>query len=133
MKLYCCGCEKEVKVRLTDGVEIYPHRNDLKDLPFWKCDKCNNFVGCHHKTKNRTRPLGVIPTAELRNARQHIHKRLDPLWRFKKIKRNDLYKQLSLMLGKEYHTSHIKTIDEARKVYKFIVIIEKDLNDSVPF
>lgn len=78
-EIYCCGCEKKVPARLTDGAEIYPHRHDLSGLPFWKCDTCGNFVGCHHKTKNRTRPLGCIPTPEIKEARKRIHSLLDPL------------------------------------------------------
>lgn len=78
--IYCCGCKADVGARLTDGREIYPHRADLAALPFWKCDACGNAVGCHHKTKERTRPLGCIPTPELKTARSHIHRVLDPLW-----------------------------------------------------
>lgn len=37
MLIFCCGCQKEVDALLTSGAEIYPHRCDLKDLPFWKC------------------------------------------------------------------------------------------------
>jgi len=70
MSLYCCACRADVPARLTDGGEIYPHRADLADLPFWKCDACNNFVGCHHQTKNRTHPLGCIPSPEIKNARK---------------------------------------------------------------
>ena len=66
-KIYCCGCGKKVSPRLTSGKEVYPHRSDLIKLPFWKCDKCGNFVGCHHKTKNRTATLGVIATKEIKN------------------------------------------------------------------
>ena len=57
--LYCCGCDTGTEARLTNGAEIYPHRPDLHELPFWKCDKCGNFVGCHHKTKDRTRPMKI--------------------------------------------------------------------------
>ena len=56
--IFCCGCQRKVDARLTNGEEMYPHRYDLANLPFWKCDVCQNFVGCHHKTKNRTKPLG---------------------------------------------------------------------------
>lgn len=69
MDLYCCGCKTKVSARLTDGAEVYPHRPDLHDLPFWRCDACGNFVGCHHRTKKRTGPLGCIPTPEVRWAR----------------------------------------------------------------
>ncbi|CAB5212840.1 Protein of unkown function DUF3268 [uncultured Caudovirales phage] len=117
----CCGCNGDkVDARLTNGAEIYPHRPDLASLPFWKCDGCGNYVGCHHKTANPTEPLGNIPTPELRKARNHIHAILDPIWKTKKIKRGELYKIISDHMGFGYHTAQIRTIDEARKVYKFI-------------
>lgn len=120
MLIRCCGCEKKVESRLTDGGEIYPHRPDLKSLPFWKCDACGDYVGCHHKTKNRTQPLGCIPTPEIKNARQHIHKLLDPIWQSGKMKRKELYKILSDRLGWKYHTANIRSVEEAREVYRII-------------
>jgi hypothetical protein len=118
MNIYCCCCNKEVAARLTDGSEIYPHRRDLHFMPFWKCDQCGNYVGCHHKTKNRTRPLGYIPSPELKNARNHIHRLIDPVWKSKLCSRQMLYGKISKLLGYEYHTAEIKTIEEARKVYR---------------
>jgi len=120
MNIYCCGCAEKVEARLTNGTEIYPHRPDLESLPFWKCDKCNNHVGCHHKTSNRTAPLGCIPTPELRNARNHIHKLLDPIWQSGKDTRNGIYKKLTDILGWRYHTAKIRSVEEAREVYKLI-------------
>jgi hypothetical protein len=119
-QIYCCGCQKNVAARLTGGQEIYPHRKDLYSLPFWKCDSCKNFVGCHHKTKNRTRPLGVIPTPEIKKARSHIHRILDPLWKSGRFKRKDIYAKLSKHINQEYHTAEIRDIDTARSVYSFI-------------
>ena len=119
--IYCCGCNKDVNARLTDGGEIYPHRPDLKELPFWKCDKCGNCVGCHHKMENNpTQPLGIIPTREIRNARKHIHAILDPIWQSGKMKRAVIYAELSKKLGWKYHTANIRTIYEARKVYRLV-------------
>ena len=80
MKIFCVSCDRDVEARLTDGKEVYPHRPELGPLPFWICNACKNSVGCHHKTKDRTRPLGVIAPVELKRARQHIHKILDPIW-----------------------------------------------------
>ena len=121
MLIRCCGCNSEkVQARLTDGSEIYPHREDLHELPFWKCDKCGNHVGCHHKTSNRTAPLGCIPTQEIKNARQHIHKILDPLWQSKKYKRSYIYMKISEFIGWKYHTASIRDIEEARNIYRFI-------------
>lgn len=123
--IYCCGCQKEVEARLTNGKEIYLHREDLHDLPFWICDTCKNYVGCHHKTKDRIKPLGVIPTEEIRNARKHIHAIFDPLWKSRRFNRKNLYKIVSDKLGWNYHTANIKTIKEARKVYRILKVIEK--------
>ncbi|WP_020474495.1 zinc-finger-containing protein [Zavarzinella formosa] len=116
----CCGCETKVEARLTDGREIYPHRPDLHAQPFWKCDRCGNYVGCHWKTKNPTEPLGNIPTPELRNARKHIHAILDPLWQSKRYGRKELYGMISDHMGFGYHTAQIRTVEEARKVWVFV-------------
>jgi hypothetical protein len=120
LEIYCCGCKEKVQARLIDGSEAYPHRKDLSSLPFWKCGTCNNFVGCHHKTKNRTRPLGCIPTKEIKNARQHIHRILDPLWKSKRFNRNEIYQKISDRVGWDYHTAKIRSIEEAREIYKII-------------
>lgn len=130
LMIYCCNCEKEVSARLTDGKEIYPHRSDLANLPFWKCDSCDSYVGCHHKTKNRTRPLGVIASKEIKNARVHIHRVLDPIWKSGACSRRKLYKLLSDKLGYQYHTAEIKTINEARHVYRVIIDLKKELKSK---
>jgi len=106
--------------RLTNGGEIYPHRPDLADLPFWRCDACGNYVGCHHKTKVRTRPLGCIPTKKLKKARQHIHKILDPVWQSGRMTRKEIYAKLSEKLGWSYHTAKIRSVEDARNVYRFV-------------
>jgi len=123
MMIFCCQCEKDVDARLTDGAEIYPHRDDLHSLPFWKCDTCKNYVGCHHKTSNRTKPLGNIPTKEIKNARQHIHRILDPIWKQGKMPRGKLYTMIAKELGYQYHTAEIKSVEEARKIYSIVKAI----------
>ena len=117
MKITCCGCGgKKVDARLTDGIEIYPHREDLYDLPFWKCDDCGNFVGCHHKTSNRTKPLGCIATKEVKAKRIGIHQIIDPLWQSGKHKRNCIYGWLSDKLGYRYHTANVRSLEEVAQV-----------------
>ncbi len=119
MKIYCCACGKDVSARLTNGREIYPHRRDLSRLPFWKCDSCRNFVGCHHKTSKPTTPLGCIPTPEIKNARQQIHRVLDPIWKSKRMSRKKVYQAVANQLGKStYHTAEIRSVEEARTVYR---------------
>jgi hypothetical protein len=127
--IFCCGCGCEVPARLTDGAEIYPHLADkpLGKVPFWKCDCCGNYVGTKHKTKNPTEPLGVIPTPELRNARRHIHALMDPMWKSKKIRRSEIYARLSEALGYQYHTAEIRTITDARRVYRMLQQIQQEV------
>lgn len=117
-EIHCCGCNTKVDARLTDGKEIYPHRPDLYKLPFWKCDACKNFVGCHHKTVNGTNPLGCIPTKGIRVLRIQIHAALDPLWKSGWRDRKELYSTITgLMGGKhKFHTAQIRSVEEARKV-----------------
>lgn len=117
--IYCHQCGDEVEARLTNGAEIYPHRPDLKDLPFWKHDVCGNYVGCHHKTDNPTEPLGTIPTEEARKARSMVHRTIDPLWKSGKISRRKLYGKLSKHLGKTYHTANVTTWREAFDICDF--------------
>ncbi|CAL9959105.1 hypothetical protein VPHD292_0047 [Vibrio phage D292] len=119
MNIYCCTCGSEVEARLTSGIEIYPHREDLCDLPFWICS-CGSFVGCHHKTKDRTRPLGVIPSDEIKAYRRKIHAVLDPLWKNKVRTRGALYSELTQVLGREYHTAELKTVDECEAILNHI-------------
>ena len=114
--IYCCNCKEEVDAVLVTGAGIYPHRPDLKKLPFWQCKACNAFVGCHHKTKDRTRPLGFIPSVAVKEARKKVHRIIDPLWQSGKISRRQLYAALSKAVGKEYHTAEIRTVEEAELV-----------------
>ena len=120
MKIYCTGCEQDVDARLTNGAEVYPHRPDLADYPFWHCDTCGNWVGCHHKTGTPTKPLGVIPTKKLKQWRQVIHAQLDPMWKEGNWNRKNLYAHLNIKLGYNYNTAQIKSVDEAQKVLEAI-------------
>lgn len=120
MKIYCTGCEKEVEARLTDGSEIYPYRADLYDLPFWKCDTCASYVGCHYKTEDRTRPLGYLASKKYRDLKIQIHALLDPLWKSGRLSRKEIYNKISKKLGRQYHTGEIKSVKEANKIIKFI-------------
>jgi hypothetical protein len=104
------------------GRHIYPHRPDLYHLNFWRC-LCDNYVGCH---PNSSKPLGCIPSPEMRNARKHIHELLDPLWQDGSFSRSELYRLISERIGKEYHTAEIRTIEEARDIYRTILQIKKE-------
>lgn len=112
-KVYCCGCWQHVQARFCSGKEIYPHRPDLSDKIFWKCDTCGNYVGCH---RNTARPLGVIPTPELRAARQRVHAAIDPFWKDGRISRTELYHKISCRIGEEFHTANMIRVSDADKI-----------------
>ena len=125
MIIFCCQCKTDVEARLTDGQETYPNRTDLYILPFWICDNCKNFVGCHHLTNERTRPLGVIPTKGIKKMRMAIHNTIDPIWKQFKGKtankmRRAIYNHISDMIGKEYHSGELRTIEDAVNIYNFV-------------
>jgi len=127
--IYCCGCKMDVVARQTNGKEIYPHRPDLHHLPFWKCDQCGNYVGCHHRSEEPLTPLGVIPTPGLRQLRQEIHRTLDPLWKSRRVKRAALYRNISDRIGWRFHTAKLRSMDEARKALSIIKSIEAEINE----
>lgn len=118
--IFCVECGKDVEARLTSGTEIYPHRSDLGWIPFWIHDVCGNYVGCHHKTANRTAPLGCIPTKELMEKRKQIHAVIDKLWKNGNMKRSAVYKAIGKKLGRKhpYHTAGIRNMAEAERVLK---------------
>lgn len=128
--IWCTACGKEVDARLTDGKEMYPHRPDLADLPFWVCETagCKAFVGTHHKTKNRLKPLGFLATPEIKKWRMIIHGILDPLWKEKKAKRGELYEEIGRELGRTYHTAEIYNVEEARQIYEIVKKIKNRLD-----
>jgi hypothetical protein len=115
----------EVDACLFGGDVIYPHRADLSHKIFWRCQNCGNYVGCH---PGGNKPLGNIPTPELRKARGHIHALLDPLWKSKKAPRGRLYARISQEIGRQYHTGEIRSVEEAREIYRIVQGLSKELS-----
>ncbi len=129
--IWCVACGFDTSARLTDGREVYPNRPDLATVPFWICDLCHNFVGCHHKTKkNRTQPLGCISTPKLKMLRNTIHDLIDPLWKEQGWSRGKIYGTLSKELGYTYHTGEIRTEEEANKIIEIISNIIQNARHS---
>lgn len=132
MKIYCTGCADTVTARLTDGAEMYPQRPDLATIPFWVHDQCGAFVGTHHKTKNKLKPLGFLATPEVKKWRKIIHTTLDPLWRNKLIRRGKAYAHISREIGRTYHTGEIYSVEEGKQVYEIVKALKRRLSPG-PF
>jgi hypothetical protein len=110
MRIYCCGCRREVAAYLADGGDVYPNRKNLADRKFWVCptEGCGAFVGTHWKTADPTAPLGTLATAEVRAMRQILHARLDPIWASGKVQRKRVYRALAHALGiREFHVAEV--------------------------
>jgi hypothetical protein len=90
MNNFCDYCKQPAK--LITGLELYPHRDDLAGLSFWKCEPCAAWVGCHKAgarvhlghasvTSDGTLPLGRLANAELRAAKSRAHAAFDRCWK----------------------------------------------------
>lgn len=102
-----CGyCDRQAK--LVGAEKIYPHRRDLAGRWFWDCDPCGAYVGCHPGT---TKPLGRLANAELRRAKQSVHRVLDPLWKSGGMKRKEAYALLAKGLSIAPQNCHIGMFD----------------------
>lgn len=115
MRVFCCICEKEIEPILVTGKDIYPCRKDLYELRFYQCLDCNGYVGTHKDG----RPLGYIVNNEVKKMRIRIHNLIDPIWKSRKMKREEVYKKLSDFCGRQFHTGSILSMDEAWKIYNY--------------
>lgn len=102
----CSYCGREAE--LVDGTEVYPHRPDLSDKKFYRCEPCAAWVGCHPGTD---RPLGRLANAELRRAKMAAHQALDPLWRSGRMSRSQAYDWLARQLGLHKSECHVGKFD----------------------
>lgn len=104
-----------IPAHLKNGSYVYPHRPDLFKKMFYVCFQCKAYVGCHPGTD---KPLGRLANAELRKAKQAAHAAFDPMWREKKMKRQNAYAWLADKLNINRNECHIGMMDEqtCRKV-----------------
>lgn len=119
-RLFCCECQKDVEAENVSGNTIYPHRPDLAAKRFFRCPHCGEYVGTHPDG----RPLGTIPTQELRILRYRIHLALDALWIGKKgarWKRSKYYRKIAKHFDlEEYYTGEISSVPFGEAVLSFV-------------
>ena len=119
MTATCLHCGGDC--RLTNGVEVYPHRTDLYPKLFYVCDRCDASVGVHSGTE---KPLGHAADKPTRNARMLLHEQiLDPLWKNepdRRAARRWVYKFLAKALGIEREDCHtgMFTIERCRDAWR---------------
>lgn len=101
---------------LAYGIDVFPHRPDLAEKPFWVCWPCDARVGCHPNTKE---PLGTLANAALRRLRSEVHELLDRRWlsahpRNRQARRGDTYAWLAKQLGLSEPECHVGMFDAER-------------------
>lgn len=127
---YCQGnCE------VVSGNVIYQSRPDLVALNFWRCPKpeCDAYVGCHKAgdytfvngkkvVSDGTLPFGTPANAQLRMARQSVHKAFDPFWKDQGFGRRQAYMMLAQGMDRHIETTHIAmfTLDDCVKALQIV-------------
>ena len=106
VKVVCEYCHGDA--RRVGAEKIYPHRPDLIGKWFWECAPCGAYVGCHPGTST---PLGRLANAELRRAKQSVHRVLDSLWKSGAMKRHAAYKALAEELDIAPQNCHVGMFD----------------------
>lgn len=103
----CDYCHRTAE--LVNGYMVYERcRPDLKHQKFWRCKPCEAWVGCH---PGSAIPMGRLANAELRKAKQAVHRVLDPLWKSGAMSRNDAYKMLAQGMGIAIQNCHVGMFD----------------------
>lgn len=116
----CQYCQSAVE--LVTGDVIYPHREDLSDKKFWRCAPCDAYVGCHPGTD---KPLGRLANADLRKAKQSVHRVFDPIWKSGQMTRSKAYRMLAQKMGMskcQCHVGHFN-LDECAKA---LLVLQND-------
>ena len=106
MRVACPYCHAAAE--LVSGNVIYPSRPDLVHRQFWRCARCDAWVGCHPGTAD---PLGRLANAPLRKARQRVHALLDPMWKSGAMKRTAAYQWLARKLAMAEQNCHVGMFD----------------------
>lgn len=73
------------------------------------CKPCDAYVGTNGNTK---KALGTLAKRELRELRKRAHFLFDPLWRQKKMTRNEAYKWLQKNMDLSPDKAHIGMFNE---------------------
>ena len=124
--------------QLVTGADIYRGSPELASKPYWRCEPCQTWCGCHAGTN---KPLGIPADKATRDARQHVHKDvLDPLWQgainalgyepedekaraiIRNVARKRVYEYLANRMGltrAETHTG-LFSIEQCRQAYRIL-------------
>ena len=98
-----------------ENKEIYG-QNYGRSVMCWYCKPCNAYVGCHNNSK---RPLGSMANAETREWRKRTHAAIDPLWKWKKMRRGEMYGMLNQHFGRQIHIGE-SDVETCKAIIQFV-------------
>ena len=136
----CNYCGKPAE--LVPGRTAYPHRSDLHELWFWRCNPCDAQVGCHRGgarvnvgggvqvESDGTLPLGRLANAPLRSARLRAHDLFEQLWRNGGMTRAEAYGWMAAVLGVHPDSARFALL-EADQCWALVDAIEARIHDEL--
>jgi hypothetical protein len=128
MQIYCQSCKKDIIAKLVSGREIYPNNHSHYNAAFWQCPTCRCFIECFTQVGSRAIPINNnIPSSEIRKAKEHISDLCLKLCDVNKLNKDVLLNTLHDKLGYKYNPNELLEIEEARRIYKIILSIGKEL------
>ncbi|MGD9567560.1 MAG: DUF3268 family zinc-finger domain-containing protein [Sedimentibacter sp.] len=100
--MFCPYCGQQAKY--VDSKVVYGRSYGM----IYLCQPCDAYVGVH---KGTNEPLGRLANKELRYWKMAAHEAFDPIWKTKKMKRNNAYKWLAEQLRLSPEETHIGMFD----------------------
>jgi len=100
----CPYCKSEVIKTTNDKIYGRIYGNGQ----VYMCTGCDAYVGCH----DHGEPLGRLANAKLRKLKKDAHALFDPIWKTKKMSRQNAYAYLAKALGIHVSKCHFGWFDE---------------------
>lgn len=107
-------------IELVDNSVLYNGRSYGAWPWVYFCQACKASVGCH---PHSVYPLGTMATPKVRQARNALHKLLDPLWRSGQMTRSKLYAEVACRLdypaGRAFHIGEL-SLEECQEAHQIL-------------
>lgn len=129
IEVFCCQCKEVVPAESIKGEELYGKFSRFAKETYFQCPFCKSYT----PTDNHFKPVGILQNADLRQAVNFIKMLWDPLISQHKFPKTLLIQLLSTKMEieiKNFVPETICTLEEARKYYRTILQIKKELKNA---
>lgn len=107
-QMFCVECQKVVSGDPVLGDAVYGVGSKFSTIRLWRCPHCKNYAGIS---------TDIIPNPQIRKIRRQIHSMIDVLWMDGCVSRGWVYREMSDILGYNFHNGSIASVDEAVRAY----------------